>query len=75
MTGKQGILVNRFIRPKELTQITGLSNATLWRQQRDGEFPPMRKIGNNAVGVLLSDVEDWLASRPVVPGNREREQG
>lgn len=58
--------VGEMIRRKELCQITGLSMATLWRQEREGYFPARIRLTNHSVGWRRSDVEAWLASRPTV---------
>jgi prophage regulatory protein len=54
------------IRRKELCQITGLSMATLWRQEHEGYFPAHIRLTNHSVGWRRSKVEAWLASRPTV---------
>lgn len=54
------------IRRNELSQITGLSMTTLWRQERDGYFPARIRLTNHSVGWRRSDIEAWLATRPTV---------
>lgn len=51
------------IRRKELCLITGLSATTLWRLERDGEFPARIRLTNSRVGWRRSEIEKWLASR------------
>jgi prophage regulatory protein len=54
------------IRRKELCQITGLSMTTLWRQEQEGYFPARIRLTNHSVGWRRSEIEAWLASRPIV---------
>lgn len=56
----------RIIRIKEVLARTGLSRTTVWRRERAGRFPPRRDLGGGLVGWVDAEVEEWLASRPVV---------
>ena len=47
----------------DLQRIVPLSRTTIWRLERQGEFPRRMRISTNRVGWLLSDVEEWIASR------------
>ena len=51
---------------KEVTKMVDLSRVTLWRMQRDGEFPQRRQIGRRRVGWLRSEVEEWMRTRQPV---------
>ena len=59
-------IAGEVIRRNELSQITGLSMTTLWRQERDGYFPARIRLTNHSVGWRRSDIEAWLATRPTV---------
>ena len=51
----------RIIRVNELCQLTGISKATIYRWEANGELPISKiKLGPNSVGFLYSDVEAWL---------------
>ena len=54
---------NGFIRASQLKAITGLSTTTIWRLEKNGEFPKRRKISRGAVGWVKSEVEEWASSR------------
>lgn len=54
------------IRRKELCKITGLSMSTLWRWEREGNFPARIRLTTHSVGWRRSDIETWLATRPTV---------
>ena len=56
----------RILRPKAVVQMVGLSRVTLWKLERDGKFPPRRRLSANTVGWLAEEVEAW---------NRSRERG
>ena len=56
----------RIIRRPKVCRLTGLSNSTLERLERAGEFPSRRQLGPNSVGWVRAEIEDWLATRPAV---------
>ncbi|EHE7040807.1 AlpA family phage regulatory protein, partial [Salmonella enterica subsp. enterica serovar Newport] len=41
-------------------RITGLSRSTVWRLEREGNFPQRRLAGKNSCGWLLSDLLLWM---------------
>ncbi len=57
----------RFIRRREVQQLTGLSQTTLWRLEKAGTFPRRRRLSSHAVGWPLSEIEAWLSARREVP--------
>ena len=54
---------DRFMRRPELVAVTGLSRSTIYRLMSEGEFVPRYRIGKQAVGWKLSEVQAWLLSR------------
>ena len=52
----------RLIRKEALLRLISVSNSTLFRWERDGNFPPRIKIGHKTVAWRIADVENWLAS-------------
>lgn len=60
----------RILRTAELAELLGVSRTTLWRWQREGNFPPPIQLGHGTErplhGWLEQDVLDWLSSRPHV---------
>jgi prophage regulatory protein len=63
---------DRYVRAPELTRKTGLSLSTIWRLERDKQFPRRRALGPNSVGWLESEISNWLSSRPIAGGeNRD----
>lgn len=61
----------RYIRSPEVVERTGLCRTTIWRLTKEGDFPAKRRLYGNVVGWLESEVEDWIASRPIVPPDEE----
>ena len=51
------------IRPSQMKAVIGLSRAMVYRLEAAGKFPRRRKLGENSVGWLRSEVEEWLKSR------------
>ncbi len=51
------------VRPCHLRAATGLSQTTVWRLRRAGQFPPAIQIGQSAIGWRRADIEAWLAHR------------
>lgn len=56
----------RLLRAPEVSEITGMARSTIWRLERDGNFPARRKITPRLVGWLSDEIEEWLRSRPAV---------
>lgn len=62
-------MTERILRQSEVLARTGLGRTTLWRLEKRGEFPARRRITGNIVGWIESEVEEWIASRPLAtPG-------
>jgi prophage regulatory protein len=47
----------------DVMQASGLSEPTIWREQRAGRFPPFEKISARRVGLRLSALQEWLNGR------------
>lgn len=54
---------DRFIREPECLATTGLSRTTRWRLERRGLFPKRKKISQNTIGWLESEILSWLRSK------------
>lgn len=52
----------RIIRKPELLRMVGLSDATLWRQEKSGTFPKRLRLGGNSCGWLSTEIDAWLKS-------------
>jgi len=50
----------RILRKPELIKKIGLSDVTIWRMEKSGNFPKRFSLGGKAVGWLRSEVEIWI---------------
>jgi prophage regulatory protein len=55
----------RFLRIRQVIQLTGLSRMTIYRLELAGEFPKRRRLSKNSVAWLDTDIAEWAESRPV----------
>lgn len=55
----------QLLRISDVMRITRLSRMTIYRMERKGEFPNRRRLGQNSVAWLESDVSNWVSARPV----------
>ena len=53
----------RIIRKPELLNMIGLSDASVWRMEKEGTFPKRLRLGGNSCGWLESEITGWLAER------------
>jgi prophage regulatory protein len=54
---------DRIMRKKEVLAVVGLSDVSVWRQERAGTFPKRLRLGGNSVGWLKSEIDGWLQQR------------
>jgi prophage regulatory protein len=55
----------KFLRVRQVMQLTGLSRMTIYRLELAGEFPKRRQLSKNSVAWLDTDIAQWAESRPV----------
>ena len=60
-----GVIPVRLLRIKEVAFMTGLSRMTIYRLERAGEFPQLRRLGIHSVAWLEHDVSHWVSTLPV----------
>jgi prophage regulatory protein len=53
----------RIIRKPELFNKIPLSDATIWRREKMGDFPKRIRLGGNSVGWFENEVDEWLAAK------------
>jgi prophage regulatory protein len=53
----------RFLRPRQVLEMIGVSRTTLWRMVRAGNFPRPVCITERNRGYLLKSVEAWMRAR------------
>ena len=52
----------RIMRLDEVKKITGLSKASIYRFEKNGDFPKKVNIGKRSVGWFENEIEDFLLS-------------
>jgi prophage regulatory protein len=60
--------IDRILRPREVTEVTGLSRTTIWRGVNAGTFPKPVRLTPSAIGWCEADVARWLAGRRAAAG-------
>lgn len=58
--------LNRLLTRFEVCDRTALSYSTIWRLEREGDFPARRRISANRVAWVESEVERWIEERQKV---------
>ncbi|WP_354624220.1 AlpA family transcriptional regulator [Psychromonas sp. MME2] len=53
----------RFIRLKEVMNITGLGRATVYKYIANEHFPKSVSLGDRAVAWIESEIHDWMLER------------
>jgi prophage regulatory protein len=53
----------KLLRFPAVRERTGLSRSTIWRLEREGDFPKHRRISANAVAWVEDEVLSWIQSR------------
>lgn len=63
MTTKvQAVVLKR----KDAAAMCGISISTLDRLRADGDFVKPIRLGAQAIGFLRTDLDDWIANRPIL---------
>jgi prophage regulatory protein len=65
-TDHSGKSAMKFLRIRQVMQVTGLSRMTIYRLELAGKFPKRRQLSQNSVAWLESDIAAWGDSRPAV---------
>jgi prophage regulatory protein len=53
----------RFVRPRQVIEMIGVSRTTLWRMVQTGAFPAPVRITQRNSGYVLEAVEEWMKAR------------
>jgi prophage regulatory protein len=59
----QSKLGDEILRSPDPERLIGVHRTTLWRWEREGQFPKRIKLAGRASGHLRSEVEKWLQDR------------
>lgn len=57
------MLPTTILRLPQVIQMTGMSRSLVYQCSKDGKFPKPIKLSERASGWILSEVEEWIASR------------
>lgn len=55
--------LQRIIRRPEVIKMTGLSGTTLWRLEKEGNFPKKIKLSQKIVGWSETEIQRWIEDR------------
>jgi len=55
--------VDKVLRVQDVTQMTGLSKASVYRLIKLSDFPKQFKLGSRAIGWRMSSVKAWIDNR------------
>ena len=58
----------RIIRKPELFSKVGLSDATIWREEKAGRFPKRIRLGGMSVGWFSDEIEKWFQEKAAARG-------
>jgi prophage regulatory protein len=54
---------DRILRKPEVLMKTGLSDPSIYRREKKGDFPKRLSLGGSSVGWLESEVNAWLQQK------------
>lgn len=67
----------RILTMKQVSELTSYTPAHIYRLIRGKRFPAPVRMGLNRIGFRLSDIEQWMAERPIIkpaPDNDDFDQ-
>lgn len=53
----------KLIKIKEVTALTSLARATIYKKVSEGEFPKQVSLGTNSVAWLESEILEWIEEK------------
>ena len=62
----------RLLTRLEVEKVVSLSRSAIYRLMRSGDFPEPIQVGTRAVRWRLSEIQEWLESRPRASGQKAR---
>lgn len=65
----------KILNPNEVVEKTGLSRVTIWRREKDGQFPLRVNLTDSRIGWVDEEIDEWIESRPRGICNREVRKG
>ena len=55
--------MSNILRPKQLANYLSVSVTTIWRMQKEEDFPKKVRLSQRAVGWIESDIALWLKNK------------
>ena len=62
----------RILSKAEVIERVGLTFVSIWRQMREGKFPPARSVGGKSVWIE-AEIEAWIKALPLRQYKKEDE--
>lgn len=59
--------MQRIVKLPTVMDSTGRSEAWIYRQEKNGNFPARVRLGPNSVGWIEDEIEAWMAALPRGP--------
>lgn len=59
----RGKAAGDMLSPREVREMTGLSETTMWRLRKAGQFPAPLRLSAGRIGWIRAEVEAWRESR------------
>ena len=63
MARKKGLADRKIIRKPQVRELTGFSDTTIWRLEKQGRFPRRVRLGEMSVGWYADEVCEWVRLR------------
>ncbi|WP_445428005.1 helix-turn-helix transcriptional regulator [Alishewanella sp. HL-SH05] len=58
-------MTNRLLTLKQISELVGLSRASIWRLRTSGDFPKGISLTRHSIRWSLADIEEWLNSKKI----------
>ena len=55
----------RMLRLPDVVEATGMSSTTIWRREKNGEFPRRRRLGANIVAWRSDEIKAFIEGLPL----------
>ena len=68
---RKGRMEQRIMRRPEVLETVGIAVSTLYDWVASGRFPRPIRLGPKAVGWRVTDIDQWLAERPLVEATKK----
>ena len=53
----------KFLKLKQVIEVTGLSRATIYKYMSNGQFPESVSLGGRSVAWVNTEVDEWMLER------------